>query len=141
VDEKNYERFIRWQGVTREQLGATSNLLLGLATGLLAFATTLFLEKKFIASCAFGFGILAIILLVISIALALWCATNRIEDFRLTTKIANPENSKNPQLGDFREEAMHLGRQTWCIFRSQIWSFALGAGAISIGIIMQVFSQ
>lgn len=139
MTEDNYERFAKWQGVTREQLGATSNLVLGLASGSLGFATVLLLEKKLV-SCAFGFGIAALVFLALSVVLALWCATNRLTDFRLTAKIANPDNSGSHQLEEFREESRRLGDRTWGIFRGQIWSFALGAGAVSLGIVIQVFS-
>jgi Na+/melibiose symporter-like transporter len=139
-NEEDYERFAKWQGVTREQLGATSNLILGLATGLLGFATVLLLERKLAVSCAFGFGVTASILLTLSVAFALWCATNRLTDFRLTAKIANPKNSSSPQLEEFKEESKRLGERTWDIFRGQIWSFAIGAVAIGVGVIIQVFS-
>lgn len=140
MSEENWERFAKWQGVTREQLGATSNLILGLATGLLAFVTLLLLDRKLVASCAFGFSVAGSIFLALSVALALWCATNRLTDFRLTARIANPKNSDNPQLEEFREESKRLGERTWGIFRSQIWSFALGAGATGVSIIIQLFS-
>ena len=140
MTEDNYERFAKWQGVTREQLGATSNLILGLATGLLGFTSVLLLERKLVVACAFGFGVTASVFLALSVAIALWCATNRLTDFRLTAKIANPKNSSNPQLEEFREESKRLGERTWRIFRGQIWSFALGAGAIGVSVIIQVFS-
>jgi len=141
VTDENWERFEKWQGVTRQQLGATSNLMLGLATGLLAFLTLLLIDRRLAASCAFGFGVAGSILLALSVALALWCAANRLTDFRLTAKIANPKNSGSPQLGEFREESKRLGERTWNIFRGQLWSFALGAGAAGGGIIIQVCSQ
>ena len=100
----------------------------------------LLLEKKLVVSCAFGFGVAACILLASSVALALWCATNRLTDFRLTAKIANPKSSSSPQLEEFREESNRLGERTWVIFRGQIWSFALGAGATCVSIIIQLFS-
>ncbi|MEX0804867.1 MAG: hypothetical protein WD688_16355 [Candidatus Binatia bacterium] len=100
--EENYNRFANWQGVTREQLGATSNLVLGLATGLLGFATVLLLEKKLVVLCVVAFGVAASALLALSVALALWCATNRLTDFRLTAQIANPKNNGSPQLEEFR---------------------------------------
>ena len=137
---ESYERFAKWQGITREQLGATSNLILGLATGLLGFVTVLLLERKLVIPCAFGFGVAASIFLILSVALALWCATNRLADFRLTAKIANPKNSGSHQLEEFRENSKFLGERTWGIFRGQIWSFALGAGAVGLSTIIQVFS-
>ncbi|MCI0352442.1 MAG: hypothetical protein L0Z53_23745 [Acidobacteriales bacterium] len=140
MTEENYERFAKWQGITREQLGATSNLVLGLATGLLAFTTALLLEKKLIASCAFGFAVTATGLLALSVALAIWCSTNRLADFRLTAQIAHPKNSDNSQLQELRDESKRLGERTWNIFRGQIWTFGLGAAAIGIGTLIQVFS-
>lgn len=139
--EKDYERFAKWQGVTREQLGATSNLMLGLATGLLAFSTLLLIDQKLNVSFAFVSGIVACLLLALSAALALWCATNRLTDFRLTAKIAHPKNSSNPQRDEWREESRCLGDKTWSIFRGQLWSFALGSGAAGIGIFVQLFSS
>lgn len=139
MDEEDYTRFSKWQDVTREQLGATSNLLLGLATGLLGFTTVLLLDRRLIVSCAFGFGVTASILLALSVALALWCTTNRLADFRLTAKIAHPKTC-NSQRDELREASKHLGERTWGIFRGQVWSFAFGAGAIAVGIIIQVFS-
>lgn len=136
----DYERFAKWQGITREQLGSTSNLILGLATGLLAFTTVLLLEKKLVVSCALGFGVVACILLALSVAFALLCATNRLTDFRLTAQIANPKNSGSARLEEFQEESKRLGERTWDIFRGQLWSFALGAGATGVGIITQLLS-
>src|SRR4030067_886813 len=138
--ENGYERFAKGQGVTREQLGSTSNLVLGLATGLLAFATLVLLDKKRVASCAFGLGIAACFLLAITVVLALWCATNRLTDFRLTAKIANPKNSSNPQLEEWREESRRPGGRTWTIFCGQLLSFALGSGAVGVGVFIQLFS-
>lgn len=140
MTEDSYERFTKWQGITREQLGATSNLLLGLATGLLAFTTMLLLERKLAISCAFGFGVAACILLTLSIAFALWCATNRLADFRLTAKIAHPKNSGSAQLEELREESKRLGERTWVIFKGQLWSFAFGAGAAGVSTMVKLFS-
>lgn len=140
MTEENYERFAKWQGITREQLGATSNLILGLATGLLGFVTVLLLEKRLDISCAFGCAVAASVLLILSVALALWCAINRLTDFRLTAKIANPKHNGNPQLNEFRERSKQLGERTWSIFRGQIWCFALGAVAIGLSTIIQVLS-
>lgn len=138
TEEDGYERFAKWQGVTREQLGANSNLVLGLATGLLGFTTLLLIDNKLKAPCAFAFGVVSMFLLSLSIALALWCANNRLTDFRLTAQIAHPKNRNKPELKAFQEESKRLGDRTWSIFRSQIWAFALGAGTNGIGILFQI---
>jgi len=50
VTERQRERpFIRWQAIMREHFGRTSNLLIGLATGLLAYDATLLLDEKLTA--------------------------------------------------------------------------------------------
>jgi len=142
TDDNNYERFAKWQNITREQLGATSNLVLGLATGLLAFTTALLLQQKSsISSCALGFTTAGSSFLALSVALALWCATNRLKDFRLTAKIANPKHAGSAALLDeWREESKRLGEFTWNLFRGQLWSFALGAGGVSISLVIQLRS-
>jgi Na+/melibiose symporter-like transporter len=140
TDENNYERFAKWQSITRVQLGATSNLILGLATGLLAFTTALLLQKKsIISSSAIGFGTVGCIILALSVALALWCAKNRLKDFRLTAQIANPKN-KSASLYEWREESKRLGELTWNIFRGQLWSFALGTVGIAVSLVIQLLS-
>lgn len=140
MTDENWERFAKWQGATREQLGATSNLILGVATGLLAFVMLLLIDRKLVASCAFGFGVAGSILLALSVALALWCAANRLTDCRCTARIANPNSSGSPQLDEFRDESKRLGERNWNIFRGQIWSFALGAGTAAGGIMIQLYS-
>ena len=50
MTERQRERpFIRWQAIMREHFGRTSNLLIGLATGLLAYDATLLLDEKLTA--------------------------------------------------------------------------------------------
>jgi hypothetical protein len=133
-----WTRFVRWQKATREHLGATSNVILGLATGLLAFAAPQLLQKK-PAQCDAMFGAAACVLLVASIAFALWCAINRLSDFRLTAQIANP--NKVAQVAENRLESLRLGERTWMLFRAQVWTFAFGAAAMGVAIILQLHAQ
>jgi hypothetical protein len=137
--ENDYERFAKWQGVTREQLGANSNVVLVLATGLLGFVTVAVLERK-LAAYSFDFGISAAVLLAVSVGLALWCAMNRLADFRLTAQIAHPKNSGTEALEAMRDTSKCLGERTWLIFRGQIWSFGLGVAAAGVAVIIQVAS-
>lgn len=139
--ERNWGRFAKWQNVTRGQLGATSNLLLGLATGSLAFSALLLVDRKLIETWAFAFGIVGSVFLLISVALALWCTVNRLNDFRLTAKIANPKYRSSPQIDELREESNRLGERTWYLFRAQMWTFSLGASAAVVGILVQVLSR
>src|SRR5258708_26045545 len=81
--------FVRWQAITIAQLGFTSNLILTLAVGALGFALTLVKDADVIASCwARCLLVLSIVGLLISLALGIWCALNRLADFRMTAQIA-----------------------------------------------------
>ena len=103
------DSFVRWQSVTREQLGAITNLVLGLATGMIAFESTLLLESKLVERCAFSFGIVSLALLVLSVGIALWCAINRLRDFRLTAQIAR--RRERGEVGQDLPGGLHGGRQ------------------------------
>jgi hypothetical protein len=135
-----YERFAKWQGITREQLGTTSNLVLGLATGLLGFVNLLILDGKISNKCGLCLSISASGFLVLSICLALWCALNRLIDFRYTTQIANPKHFGTAYQEELRELSKRYGESTWNIFKGQIFCFAIGSCAIVISILIQIFN-
>lgn len=132
------DSFIRWQKVTREHLGGLINLVLGLATGLLAFESTLLLEKKFTAPGAFDFGLSAVVLLSASIGFALWCAVNRLSDFRLTTQIALGREKGATDLEEKRKESRLLGKTTWRLLKAQLWLFGLGAANGAVAVLLQL---
>ncbi len=137
VDDDS-ESFVRWQSVTRAHLGSTMNLVLGLATGLLAFQSALLLDGKLSAPCSFGFGLLALFFLAFSVALALWCAVTRLSDFRLTAQIARRREQGESDFSSEREESRSCGKLTWRLFRGQLWLFGLGAGAAALSVLIQV---
>ena len=134
------ESFVRWQSVVRDQLSAATNLALGLATGLLAFQSMLLLDNKLLAPWSRGFGIAAIPILGLSIALAAWCALNRLSDFRLTARVARGRHESEAGLAELREKSYELGKTTWVLFRVQLWLFALGAVAAAVSVLVQVAS-
>ena len=137
TDDKT-SSFTQWQEVTRDHLGGLINIVLGLATGLLAFESTLLLERKFTAPCAFGFGLLAVGLLSASVWFALWCAVNRLSDFRLTAKIAREREKGATDLEEKREKSRLLGEITWRLLNAQLWLFGLGATAGVVAVFLQV---
>lgn len=128
MDDKDRERFVRWQGISREQLGKTSDLVLGLATALFAFNASWLLDGKF--SCGpsrwLAFG--ALVLLGSAIGCAIWCAVNRLQDFRATAQIAKGRNSApQTELDKLRDDVGTLGARTWGLFYGELLLFALGA--------------
>ncbi len=135
------DSFVRWQSISLEQLGSTMNMVLGLATGFLAFQAALLLEGKLTQPWSFGLGVLALFLLAFSVALALWCAINRLSDFRVTAQIARLRETGDSNLSAAREKAQSLGKCTWRLFRGQLWFFALGAGTTALSVLIQVFHR
>jgi hypothetical protein len=115
------------------------NLILALATGLLAFDSTLLLEHKFSQGCAFQLAAASAFFLAASVVFALWCSVNRLRDFRVTAQIVRCKSQGELELQDFREESRSLGRFTWGLFWFQLTLFGLGAGCETLAVIIQVW--
>jgi hypothetical protein len=102
--EESRVSFARWQSITIAQLTYCINLILGMAVATLGFQIALLLNDKFnpIAwqNCAFSVSML---LLILSVALGIWCVVNRLRDFRATTKAAR-----------MQEFSRHLPRSGCC---------------------------
>jgi hypothetical protein len=54
---KDPDSFVRWQEVTINHFSVVSNVILSLATGLLAFFSTLLLDHKLSTGCVFHLSI------------------------------------------------------------------------------------
>jgi hypothetical protein len=139
MPQENAESFTRWQTTTREHFTSTANLLLGLATGLLAFESALLLDARFLSQAAFWFAIAAVVFLFTSVGLALWCAINRLRDFRLTAQIARRRQEGRLSLQESREEGRSLGKFTWGLFWFQAGLFGVGAGCGAIAVVVQIW--
>lgn len=123
--------FIRWQNLRITQLSFANNLFIGLAIGLIAYLLNMIkdynqplnqLEKFF-----FWVGG---ILLLISIGFGIYVVINRLEDFRITTKIARErvknEKDKKIDIDTLRETSFDLGNNTWQAFIWQVVLFIVG---------------
>lgn len=133
------DSFIRWQSVVREQLGGTTNLVLGLATGLLALQSSILLDNKLTTPCSKGLAIAATLILSMSVGLAIWCAINRLTDFRVTAQIARRRELGETELADLRSASDALGKATWQLFRAQLLTFGVGAAASIASILVQAY--
>ena len=126
--------FVRWQAITIAQLGFTSNLIITLATATLGFALSLVKDADITASCwATCLLALSIVGLLISLALGIWCALNRLADFRMTAQIAR-RREKLPTMSSEQDnadrEVKKLGNRTWTLFYWQVGTF--GAGILAL---------
>ena len=118
------ESYIRWQNIRITQLGYANNLLILLSVALLGFYT------KFLSDCIIlnnwqKFLICVCFLLVIfSTGLGILVMLNRLEDFKLTARIARKrETNQRNQIENDREEAKLLGKRTYNYFIWQAVTF------------------
>ena len=131
--------FIRWQSITLTQLGFVTNL----AIATLGFALTLVKDPDVIASCwARCLLVLSILGLLVSVAFGIWCALNRLADFRKTAQNARDRQKlltmtseqgkvdRERELAEKYQETKKLGQKTWTLFRWQIGTF--GAGILTL---------
>lgn len=137
--DNNNDSFIRWQQISREHLSSVTNLIMALATGLLAFQSSVLLDYKFTLSLSHNLAISSLIFLAICVSLSLWCSVNRLRDFRLTTKIAIERDKQHFSIAEFRKKTSLLGALTWKLFWLQLVFFGLGAATSAISVIFQVF--
>lgn len=67
-------------------------------------------------------------LLVLSVALGIWCVINRLRDFRATTKAARmrEKGKPNEDIKPYRDLYKKLGEKTWVLFWWQVGTFGVG---------------
>ena len=134
------ERSIRWQSNAMQQLGQANNLILAFAVATIAFEFKLLLDQPTTALCGllFGFGA-SILFLGLSFLLGLYVVFNRLEDFRESAHAARAlEDGDKAKHANHSEKAKKLGPKTWCVFRTQLWSFGLGllVGVITLTVLV-----
>lgn len=134
------ESFVRWQSITRDYFSSVSNLVLGLSTGILAFLVSGLVGAQPSSKCMLIIATGAMAFLAISISLAVWCAINRLRDFRATTQIARSRWKDEPVRSTDRQETKALGNLSWRLFWWQLFLFGLGAGGVAITVIVQMWS-
>jgi hypothetical protein len=118
--------FVRWQATTLAQFGYVANLTLALAVATLGFQVNLLLHEGFVPpKCLFTAAILTT---MISVGLGLWLAINRLQDFRITARIARMREGGDisSKLDALRARSKKLGKRTWCLFRWQLSAFGVG---------------
>lgn len=134
------ESFVRWQTVTRDYFSSVSNIVLGLATGLLAFLVSGLTPSQATSKCLLIVGTCSMVFLAASVGLAVWCAINRLRDFRATAQIARSRSKGDPVATDARQETKVLGQLSWRIFWWQLVLFGFGAAGVAITVIVRLWA-
>ncbi len=133
------EKYIRWQGITLNQVTFVINLLLGLATATLGFSVSLLKDEKFIPAgkvkCLFTFALLS---QLISLLFGIIAVISRTLDFRYTARIARitKKFEERESVKSTRLRVKRLGKTTWFSFWVQISSFLLGVLSLIISILI-----
>lgn len=121
------EPYTRWQGFRINQLGLCISLFLTFAVATLGFSLHLLTRSEPdypIKSCyARVFFFCSLIFGLISILSGCIACLTRLQDFRITAKVArDPSNTENDGL---RDSYVRFGKWTWRLFRAQLLSFGM----------------
>lgn len=144
AEDSEKSSFVRWQQITLTQLGYAVNVILAFATASLGFSLSLIRDKDFSPGCwGKAFMMLGLCLLVLSVALGIWCAVNRLASFRHTRNAARIRQKRDEvmererereattrlleiRLGVERARYRTLDKRTWLLFWFQIATFTSG---------------
>lgn len=139
MNGRQSESFTRWQSVTRDQFSSVSSLVLGLSTGVLAFAVVGFGALSPSNRCLIIAATAAVLFLSASIALAIICALNRLNDFRITARIVRDAARGEISVEDLRRESRVLGTRSWALLRWQLWLFVAGVFCVGVNLIAKLW--
>lgn len=137
---EDHESFVRWQGITRNYFSSVSNLVLGLSTGLLAFLVSGLTSPQPTSKCLLFVGAASLFLLAASVALAVWCAINRLGDFRATAAIARSRWKNEPINSADRLESKVVGQLSWRLFWWQLVLFGFGSAGAALTIVSRLWA-
>lgn len=122
------DSFLRWQEKRSQQLGFVNQLLIGLATGMLAFQVQLAFGGKSFTAVEKRLLIPSIFAEFLSLGLGCQIAWNRLQAFRITAQIARERTKQEAiEVEQMRETVKRRDQLTWCLLRVQLLMFGSGA--------------
>lgn len=130
--EKQKERFIRWQTKLIEQSTYINNLVLTIGIATLGFMFSILSKKELNLNCCQKLEIKFVInIIVISITFGLIGTISRLIDFRITLRKIKKEIDGNSLLEIDKLKALYklFGTVTW-------WALYLQSGFFLLGIIL-----
>jgi hypothetical protein len=143
-EDNKRDAFVRWQGITISQLTYAINLILALAVATLGFGVTLLLNKEFVLiswqKCIISAALLT---LLASVGLGIWCVVNRLRDFRATEQVTCmlQKGLDDSEIQHLRALSDRLGKKTWSIFWWHIGTFGIGVVLVVVGVAVTVTSK
>lgn len=129
IDEiRQKDRCQRWRKIALDQLGYVQNLTLTFAVAALGYWFSLLRDTVF-PDAAKCFMLLSFLAISFSAFFGLWCALNRLWDFRGTARRAC-EHPDAPS----KDYLRGLGQLTWVLVTLQVVLFA--AGVIFLAVVL-----
>ena len=141
MDKKS--TYSKWENHRIVQLSFINNLIIGLSIALIGYVFDFIEPSNIIFNCTQKFFFwIGVLLNIISVAIGIFVAINRLEDFRLTAKIArNREKNKRETIETDRNEVKIIGNKTWNGFVWQIVTFGISFLCFSITILIEYWDK
>lgn len=141
MDKKS--TYSKWENHRISQLSFINNLVIGLSIALIGFVFDFIKPSNIIFNCIQKFLIwIGVLLIIASVIIGLLVAINRLEDFRLTAKIArNREKNNRENIQADRNVAKIMGKKTWNGFVWQIVTFGVSFLCFSITILIEYWDK
>ena len=117
--------YLKWQNIRISQLGFANNLIIALAVALLGYIIDFIQTENLTLNCfqKFLFWI-GSSLIIVSIGLGIFVVLNRLEDFKITARIARKRGNKERDgIENDRIISKGLGKKTWNGFIWQVSTF------------------
>jgi hypothetical protein len=133
----------KWENHRISQLSYINNLVIGLSVALIGYVFDFIKPSNIIFNCIQKFFFwIGVLLIIASVIIGLLVAINRLEDFRLTAKIARSREKNNREnIQADRNEAKIIGKKTWDGFVWQIVTFGISFLSFSITILIEYWDK
>ena len=133
----------KWENHRIAQLSFINNLIIGLSVALIGYVFEFIQPSTIVFNCIQKFFFwIGTLLSILSIAIGLFVAINRLEDFRLTAKIARDREKNNREnIQSDRGNAKIIGKKTWNGFIWQIVTFGISFLCFSITILIEYWEK
>ncbi|WP_340158744.1 hypothetical protein [uncultured Maribacter sp.] len=141
MDKKS--TYNKWENHRITQLSFINNLVIVLSVALIGYVFDFIKPSNIILNCTQKFFFwVGLLLIIVSVFVGILTAINRLEDFRLTAKIArNREKNNREKIKADRNQAKIIGKKTWCQFVWQIATFGISFLCFSVTILIEYWDK
>ena len=133
----------KWENHRIAQLSFINNLVIGLSVAIIGYVFDFIKPSNIIFNSTQKFLFwVGVLLILISVLVGIFVTINRLNDFRLTAKIArNRANDNRETINSDRNKVKIIGKQTWNGFVWQIVTFGVSFLCFSIVILIEYWGK